>query len=229
MIAVVLTIVSIYIDFKVEQFSSELSDISLSQFLRMSRTVIITFVVLIISKFQRKSAQMSLLVFSFIVASIADTFLILFEKVGIGILFFGVMQILLIVRHLPPIHSFDVLKPKLQLPFITTIGFYVFFCITSSSFLRTHTLQIPIYLYGLLLILSILSGFLSKYNNTFSSEQSKLIFRGMILFLLCDITVLLPMIFPLEDFAQNARDLTGLFYTPSLLFLAWSGDNTTRP
>ena len=228
MIAVILTFVCIYIDFQGDQYSSISSSVSISQFLRFIRTVMITFLVGIISIFQKKSAQLMWLVISFIFAIIADTFLILFEKIGIGILFFSVMQIILIVRHLPQIHSICVNKQKLLFPFFRALGFYVLFYLASSSFLVKHPLQIPIYVYGLLLVLSILAGYFSKYNYSFSTGQSKLIFLGMILFLLCDFTVLLPMIFPMDDFAQKARALTGIFYTPSLLFLAWSGYNTNH-
>ena len=72
--------------------------------------------------------------------------------------------------------------------------------------------------------MSCLFGYFSRFKNDHITRiQSSFIFWGMILFLLCDITVLLPVMFPNQDFAQIVRVFTGVFYTPSLLLLAWSG------
>jgi hypothetical protein len=98
----------------------------------------------------------------------------------------------------------------------------------SFPILAENKLKAAIFIYGALLVLSCVAGYLSKFKISFSGKASTQIFWGMMLFLLCDITVLLPVIYPDETFAQMARAFTGIFYTPSLLLLAWSGINKLK-
>ncbi|MBK9257885.1 MAG: hypothetical protein IPM42_20715 [Saprospiraceae bacterium] len=198
-------------------------ELGLSEIFRFGRTFFIALVVFILYFQNKFSPQLRWLSLAFVFAVVADAFLVLAGRLGVGIMFFIVMQIVLLVRHTPGLQFLKFQNRLLFFPFL--LGLFFYFCFISSTYflLKTHPLRIPIYIYGALLILSCVSGYLTKYASAFSRLQSIRIFWGMFLFLLCDITVLLPVILPELSFAQFSRSLTGLFYTPSLLLLAWSG------
>jgi hypothetical protein len=221
-LALIFTIVSTYIDLFRWYNGFDFDLPIISTYLRFIRTVIIAILPWTISKSKTEVQDIKLLKIVFLVIVIADAFLILAGKLGIAIFFFALMQILLMYRHTPKRLVLREIKSKLSIPLSFTIIFYVCFFWFSYPLLETHQLKTPIYIYGALLLLSCLSAYLSIFKN-FSTTQSTMIFWGMLLFLMCDITVLLPVTLPNNSWALLARAITSIFYTPALLLLAWSG------
>lgn len=221
--AIFLTIAATYIDLNNWLFNKSIMEDGLSQCFRFGRTVLITYLVWLSSE-KKLGLRSNLLLLAFIICSIADAFLILLHRLDIGILFFTLMQIVLIVRHAPDLNSLSKNKGEAIMAFVAAICFYLIFLVLLFWFMPQNQLMIHVIVYGFLLVMSCLFGYFSRFKNDHITRiQSSFIFWGMILFLLCDITVLLPVMFPNQDFAQIVRAFTGVFYTPSLLLLAWSG------
>ena len=194
-----------------------------SEILRFGRTAIIFLFVLLMYKNQVATGLQRWLVVAFVFVVIADWFIIIEGNLIFGILFFMVMQILLIVRHAPAISFFITQVRDYILPLGLSILLYGGIYFWLQPLLKGHPFKEAIYIYAALLILSCFMAYVSRYKAECSGKVSVFIFWAMVLFLLCDITVLLPLIFPESSVVHFIRTTTGLFYTPSLLLLAWSG------
>ena len=190
--------------------------------LRFVRTVLCFAVSVSIISF-RISLQEVFLPLALLIAVVADYFLILENNLTLGIGIFAIMQIVLTVRHLLGTR-FSQLKNRTML-FAAIIGLMVLLIGNGLlwSSLQPKGLAFPILIYSSLLIVSTVAAFATRFNSTFSKTSSRFAFYGMILFLLCDITVGVGAAFGHTSVGQLVRVSTGLFYTPSLLLLAWSG------
>lgn len=194
-----------------------------SAILRFIRTCLAGIFILPILQNSTSLRGNTLLALALIVAIIADYFLILEGKLIIGIAIFGIMQVLLIIRHLMGVTT-SVLKQKKQLVFYSiafAISGIVLFMLYKP--LTNKGMFIPVALYALLLIVSLCAAYTSKALSILTHRQSNFVFWGMVLFVLCDITVGIGADFSTTNWGILVRSTTGIFYTPALLLLALSG------
>ena len=190
--------------------------------LRFVRTVLCFAVSVSIAGFRIRFQEI-LLPLALLIAVVADYFLILEDNLKIGIGIFAIMQMVLTMRHLIGVR-FKQLKNRVML-LAVTIGLVVL--LIGNGLLWTSLeqkgLAIPVLIYSSLLSVSTVVAFATRFNLNFSKTSSGLAFYGMILFMLCDITVGVGAAFGHTSVGQLVRASTGLFYTPSLLLLGWSG------
>jgi hypothetical protein len=222
-LAVIFTLFSTCIDLLRWYEGFDIVPTIFSSYLKFIRTLIIAIIVWTHLKSKTEVNDIKLLKIGFFFIVVADAFLILTDLFATAIIFFAMMQIFLIYRHTPKYLELNQLKNKIFISLTFAVLFFVCFYLFSYPYLETHALKVPIFIYGALLVISCLSAYLSLFKHSFTSSQSTMIFCGMLLFLLCDITVLLPLILPNNSWAILARSMTGIFYTPALLLLAWSG------
>lgn len=177
--------------------------------------------------FYQQSANKSIrLLFSAMtIAVVADGFLILANRLQIGMLFFIIVQGLLIWRHSPSILQFWNNKKRAITPFFICMLLFTTIYTIVIKYLTDPFLQKAILTYALILVVSVFFASLADLRSEFTKHQAQKILWGMILFFLCDLTVVMPILFPENDIAMFARALTGLMYTPALLLLASSGKN----
>jgi len=199
--------------------SAEIVDTGL---LRFARTVLCFAVSVSIVGF-RIRLQEIFLPLALLVAVVADYFLILENNLKLGIGIFAIMQIVLTVRHLLDTRLSQLKNRKML--FAAIIGLVVILIGNGLLWpsLQPNGLAFPVLFYSSLLIVSTVAAFATRFTSNFSKISSRLAFYGMILFVLCDITVGVGAAFGYTSAGQLVRASTGLFYTPSLLLLAWSG------
>lgn len=195
----------------------------ISQIGRFLRTVLVlAFIPEIFSQTNdQKSAR--LLAFAFLLTIIADFFLILREQLIVGIAFFALMQLLLIIRHLSGFRISRFRESRYGLSMtagLTTWGIAMTFM---RSGLEQSGLFLPVAIYGLLLIISVWAAYCAMFLEKMKPRLAKLAFWGMLRFLCCDITVGLGAIWPGTSAGTFVRAITGLFYAPCLIFLGISG------
>ena len=193
-----------------------------SQIGRFLRTALmLAFIPAILHSQAKRQAR--LLVLALFLAVIADFFLILRQQLIVGIAIFGLMQIILIIRHLAGFQ----LRFLSQKPYRTGVFIGVVTWLIAASLLwsglQASGLLIPVLVYGFLLIVSVWAAFASMHLEVLSLKPAKLAFWAMVFFLLCDITVGLGAIWAGQPRALLIRAITGFFYTPCLLLLAYSG------
>jgi hypothetical protein len=156
-------------------------------------------------------------------AVVADMFLILHHDLLRGIALFGVMQLVLLHRHLRA-GSFSV---YFRMPLLRAVlmgaGVVVLVNALLWNALSAKGLALPVLVYGALLIGSTVTAYGAGRNGVLPADASRLAFWGMVLFVLCDITVGVGAAFGHTQEGELVRSLTGLFYTPSLLLLVRSG------
>lgn len=200
----------------------------ISQIGRFLRTALmLAFIPAILNSPAKRQAR--LLVLALFMAVVADYFLILRQQLIVGIGIFGLMQIVLMLRHLAGFQ----LKLLAQKPFLTLglIGLAVWAgaMLLLWEGLQAAGLLVPVMVYGFLLISSVWAAFASLHLEVLPLKSAKLAFWAMVLFLLCDITVGLGAIWAGEPRALLIRAVTGIFYTPCLLLLAFSGAPKLMP
>lgn len=88
--------------------------------------------------------------------------------------------------------------------------------------LQAKNLAFPVLIYSSLLITSVLASYSTDITGVLAARKANYAFIGMVLFLLCDITVGIGAAFGHTSEGELVRSFTGLFYTPSLLLLAKS-------
>lgn len=227
LVIILVTLVFLFIDFytwwlyPVIGFDKEL--LAWSAALRFARTCLAGVFILPILQDSSLLKGNKLLATALIVAIIADYFLILEAKLIIGIAIFGIMQILLIIRHLIGVNT-SILKQKRQWVFYSLA-----FTISAIILLMLYTpltnkgMFLPVAFYALLLIISLGVAYTSKAIKVLPHKQANFAFWGMVLFVLCDITVGIGAAFGTTNLGIFIRSTTGVFYTPALLLLALSG------
>ena len=163
-----------------------------------------------------------LLLYAFLLTVVADGFLILANLLQIGMLFFIIVQVLLILRHAPPLDQLKKNKLKVLYAFLTgTILYTIIYTLIDKNPIDLP-IQDPILKYAFVLVVSLISAQLAELRPEFTRSQSQKILWGMVFFFLCGLTVVLPLLFPENELALLARALTGLLYTPALLLLVLS-------
>ena len=223
--AVFMTIISTAIDLHLWAKGTDETYIRYSILLRFARTLVIALGVFGTNLLEMSQKQHKYLSLAFAFALIADFFLICKGKLAIGILFFAFMQITLMLRHIDLPQLSKQSKGNIYRPIVSGLLFWGGFVIFSYSALHKHFLHIPILIYGLLLVASCVVAWFSRWHHAISSPQNLFIFWGMILFLLCDITVVMPVIAPQNATALLLRAVTSVFYTPTLVLLSFSAIN----
>lgn len=191
--------------------------------LRFIRTCLAGIFILPILQTSTSLKGYKLLAIALLVAIIADYFLIIKGRLIIGIAIFGIMQVLLIIRHLMGINA-SILKQRKQLVFYSiafAISAIVLFMLYKP--LTSKGMFLPVALYALLLIVSLCAAYTSKALLILTHRQASFAFWGMVLFVLCDITVGIGAAFNTNHWGILIRSTTGVFYTPALLLLIFSG------
>ncbi len=230
-IACILTISAIGIDVYtwtqvVKDSNTDLDTwIAWSGYIRFARTGVFSFVFIGYLQSEHFTKDHALMQVAMLIATIADFYLILQNKLIIGIGIFAVMQLVLLYRHLQGF-SWQLFQQKIYL--YLTIGLFVFATVLLYFLyapLQAKGLFWPVAGYGFLLILSVLAAAYSKASGVLLPLQAKLALTGMVLFLLCDITVGLGAVWSNQPAGYLVRALTGVVYTPALIFLSLSAAN----
>jgi hypothetical protein len=227
-IACILTIAAIGIDLYTWSNVLKPTDTDLdtwiiwSRYIRFARTAVFSFIFIAYLQSGHFTKDHTLMLLAMLVATIADFYLILQNKLIIGIGIFAIMQLLLLYRHL---HGFSrqLFQQKIYLYF--TIGLFIFaagILYFLYNPLQAKGLFWPVAGYGFLLIISVLAAAYSKASGVLSPLQANLALTGMVLFLICDITVGLGAVWSDQPAGYLVRALTGVVYTPALIFLSLS-------
>ncbi len=231
-IAAVLTILAIGIDLytwtQVLKASEPHPDkwIAWSGYIRFARTATFSFIFIAYLQSAHFTKDHTLLQFAMLVATIADFYLILQNKLIMGIGIFAVMQLVLLYRHLQGF-SWQLFQQKIYI--FLTIGLFVFAAFILYFLyvpLQAKGLFWPVAGYGFLLISSVLAAAYSKASGVLTHQQAKQALTGMVLFLLCDITVGLGAVWSNQPAGYLVRALTGIVYTPALIFLSLSANKS---
>lgn len=163
-----------------------------------------------------------------ILAVVADFFLILRHQFIVGIGFFAVMQVALLVRHG---QGFGQLCPTSRL--WVALGAGITLLVSGNVLLYaplSHLgLSLPVLIYSTLLVSSCWVAYAAIYRQVLPVPNARLACWAMLLFLACDITVGIGAAFGQRDWGALVRCTTGLFYTPSLLLLVLSGVRDINP
>ena len=227
-IACILTIAAIGIDLYtwsnvLKAIDSDLDTwIIWSRYIRFARTAVFSFVFIAYLQSGHFTKDHKIMLLAMLVATIADFYLILQNKLIIGIGIFAIMQLVLLYRHLQGFR-WQLFQQKMYM--YLTIGLFVFAAVVLYFMyapLQAKGLFWPVAAYGFLLVLSVLSAAYSKALGVLSPLQAKLALTGMVLFLLCDITVGLGAVWSDQPAGYLVRALTGVVYTPALIFLSLS-------
>jgi len=230
-IACVLTIAAIGLDLYTWTHVLKASDTDLdgwitwSRYIRFARTAVFSFIFLPYLRSEHFTKDHTLMLVAMLIATIADFYLILQNKLIIGIGIFAVMQLALLYRHLQDFR-WQLFQQKIYM--YLTIGLFVFAAVVLYFMytpLQEKGLFWPVAGYGFLLVLSVLAAAYSKALGVLSPHQAKLALTGMVLFLLCDITVGLGAVWSDQPAGYLVRALTGVVYTPALIFLSLSSNN----
>ena len=156
-------------------------------------------------------------------AVVADMFLILRNDLVTGIAIFALMQTVLIKRHMRCGALIAYSRPPLLKAVIVGLGVVAVGNGFLWASLSAKGLAVPVLIYSMLLVASTIAAYGSATTGMLSASASRHAFWGMVLFMLCDITVGIGAAFGQSVEGQFVRSLTGLFYTPSLLLLVYSG------
>lgn len=190
---------------------------------RFARTVLCALAAVAIVRQPLDRNSRWLLPLAMALAVVADYFLILGPDLVRGIAVFAMMQVALIVRHLLGIR-----RSALQLRSVrVSIACGVLVLGVGNGLLwpalSAKGLAVPVLIYSALLIFSVVAARVAGLVGALPRPQAAFALWGMVLFLLCDITVGIGAAVGHTAEGQLVRALTGLFYTPSLLLLVRSG------
>jgi YhhN family len=165
-----------------------------------------------------------LLAASLLLTIIADWFLVMRADLMTGIGVFAVVQVLLIWRHLHGV----ALRRYLAPPLLGAVSLGAAVVVVGNaalwSALSPRGLAWPVFAYSVLLLTAVVTAYGTRETGTLSVRASRCAFWGMVLFVLCDITVGIGAAFGHTSAGAFTRALTGLFYTPALLLLVRSGE-----
>lgn len=166
----------------------------------------------------------------FLLILLADLSLALFPTPVIGIFFFSLVQLGLILRNslemkenIRAIGNYQ-LRSSL---FINIILVTIFFILNLIRIMDQHMdeklLLVIMVLYGMMISISLWTAIANYLLKLFLKTNSIMISLGMIFFVLCDINVGLSLILPASLTRTISLNLIWVFYTPALTLLALSG------
>ncbi|GAA0181826.1 hypothetical protein SH2C18_43010 [Clostridium sediminicola] len=159
---------------------------------------------------------------------ITDYFLLLTDKFYYGVLLFSIVQIIYIYRH-AKVKSGGILNILLKLLIGLVLGIQILYIL---DVFRDKVIWTAVVLYGFLIIGSTIAAYFCKNYGYRLAFNRKLVRYGMILFLLCDISVGLTNYFTYLDLNNEiinninnvSRYFIWVFYLPSQVLLSLSGE-----
>ena len=215
--ALILLNIILYLSFLIIDITKKDTGNIHSEILKYS-TIILCFIIsLLIDKngFSRKDTIFLHLALFF--TALADLFLVILNILSLGLIFFILVQLTYIKRHLN--------RCKLSKKIAYFIfGIYLLLLISLHSFKPSYidwNLYFLGITYGVLLITSLLIALSTIKKKTYPKENSVIIALGMFLFFMCDLNVGLMNI--LSSYNFYIAFLIWLFYFPSQLLLSLSG------
>lgn len=144
----------------------------------------------------------------------ADLFLLLLDREAPGVLLFCIVQIIYCIRY--ELRRFGIVMLAVFLIYVPIFGL--------------HNIMLNAVFYSVCLLTSVFAGFRVFKYKLFPAINGRMVFAGMVLFLLCDICVglyNLPYYMPVSDFLLNATSISvkliWIFYLNSQVLLALSG------
>jgi hypothetical protein len=145
----------------------------------------------------------------------------------IGICMFALCQTLLIIRHSAGMrskfaHASYKQKLKLLLTSLMLLLILIAIPILFSNLSKINSSIIIIYIYGILLSISLWAGLACNILGLLPSKNSRMAAIGMFCFYCCDILVGLDVILPVGLFWLWANSFIWVFYIPALVLLALS-------
>lgn len=218
-VALAITAVALYLDL-VAWNNGRMSD-TLNW--RFARTVSCAVAAAGVAYAPVRSSDRWLVPLALLLAVVADYFLVLRHDLITGIGLFAIMQTLLILRHLQGVRLNDLLQRSMLLPVLIAVVILVVGNLMLWPALAPKGLAVPVLIYGGLLMVSVLAAHAAGQAGKLPRPQAMFALVGMVLFLLCDVTVGIGAAYGDTPNGQLIRALTGLFYTPSLLLIVRSG------
>lgn len=199
-----------------------------SAVLRALRTGGCVGLVLLGASARHSDRDFGLLVAAFAFILIGDFFIIVQQRLLLGIAAFGLVQGLLIVRHGRGLRNYWRSAMAAQRRALARLvgGIYL------GSGLLLLTLMRPLAAtgllgavagYALLLSTALWTAWATRWTGTLPPRNARLAAWGLTLFVACDVTIGLGAAFPGTALGVGALVTTGLFYTPALVLLALSG------
>ena len=169
-----------------------------------------------------------LLELAMFITTIADLFIVILDFYLLGVVLFSFVQIVYSVRY-------STKKTKgILINFLITFLCILLLYSIISIFKNETNILVPISIfYFICLLTSVGKAILVCKNNLYPAPNKYMIIIGMVLFLLCDICValsnismLVPLVgYPILLVSQISSFLIWVFYLPSQLLLALSGDS----
>lgn len=193
-----------------------------SEQLRFWRTVACAVVSLPCLGAVRDRMDAGLLVLACMSCVPADYFLILARDLATGIGVFFAVQILFIVRHARSLRWRDLAAKRHAAAAVLAVALHVLGNLVLYPLLSPKGLALPVMAYSAVLLLACLSAWWLTSDPRYPTVNARLAFAGMVLFVLCDITVGAGAALTPSAAGDLVRAFTGVFYTPCLLLLAIS-------
>lgn len=204
----------------------------------MIRTCLCAFMVLLIGPCHVNARDKFWLGLGFFLTLVADVYLILINRMEIGTGLFLFVHITYIVRHsagfrdslAPPVRKYTLRHLALAAVLIYG-GSGLLLAFVAGYLLRAGPLQFALdCVYLFVLATSLWMAWGTMIRRAFPRRNAIYIVLGMSLFYYCDVTVgVAAAITPPDPYADPLgtglilNNLVGLFYTPALLLLAYSG------
>lgn len=196
-----------------------------SEQLRFGRTVACALVGWLCWAAARERVDAAWLVAACLLCVPADFYLILARDLKTGIGIFLVVQMVFIVRHARSLVWHRLAARRYTVAAALTLALYAVGNAVLYPLLAPKGLAVPVMAYSAVLLLACLSAWCLTSDPRYPTVNARLAFAGMVLFVLCDITVGAGAALHPSLAGEVVRAATGLFYTPSLLLLAISATN----
>lgn len=215
--SLILLNITLYFTFLIIDITNKDTGNIYSQFLKYS-TILLCFVIsLLIDKDGFNKKDTKFLHIALFLTTLADLFLVILNILSPGLIFFILVQLTYIKRHL------SIYKPSKKIIFLV-LSLYLVLLISLFPLKPTYidwSLYFLGLTYGVILITSLLIALSTLKKKTYPKENSIIIALGMFLFFMCDLNVGLMNI--LKGYNFYIAFLIWLFYFPSQLLLSLSG------
>lgn len=184
--------------------------------------IILCFILSLITNSKDHIIDSRLLQIGMLFTTFADLALVILENYIIGVMLFTIVQLIYIARYTRD--RFKIVFNKLLVVFIIILSSYF---IISGLIIKTSFILIPIGLfYAVCLMVSVAKAIVISRENSYLNPNKYMIALGMVLFLLCDMSIGVAYILRnanMLNLSYLFSNLIWIFYLPSQILLSISG------
>lgn len=189
--------------------------------------IILCFILSLITNSKDHIIDSRLLQIGMLFTTFADLALVILENYIIGVMLFTIVQLIYIARYTRD--RFKIVFNKLLVVFIIILSSYF---IISGLIIKTSFILIPIGLfYAVCLMVSVAKAIVISRENSYLNPNKYMIALGMVLFLLCDMSIGVAYILRnanMLNLSYLFSNLIWIFYLPSQILLSISGFEETK-